>query len=789
MNLKTILLSAVLFTTPLFALDYTTYAPSADPSAVLTSIWSDMASRGFAWQTDATVSTGDVALLEGEHGADDATLFDVSALTVTATMTVVDEAKYADPVVHLYTAHIENLKPGQRYSYRLGAPGHYAYGTFTVKPSDDDAVTILNMNDAQTKDASLYPLYENALAAAVGVAGGASAYDFVLQGGDFYDGILRNAGSNSTATDNTKHYNQWGMAVDTSTPYLPGVPWIFASGNHDNTVSYQRRQAIAEDFKVNCDTYMGCHSFDCGNVHVATIHYFTSNWSGNESRFERIFAWLEKDLAAAKANDKTDWTIVAMHAGPYTTGDNMRGGSNYSEGQFCSNLVMRVGRICSTNHVDLVMQAHDHTYSKTKPYRWDALGRAFAEDDAEQINLNPETVEFAGTTYDVSPEGTYYVSAGCSGHRVGELSRYADRNGDRSFANRKLKVVTGVVNVDSPYAQKGDDASEDVGKQMFGVLRVNGKRLTYDFYVAEPNGQATLYDSFGILKDPNEAVATTRVTFSELPPETTTLDPAANDKGESGHDVTDRYWSFSGTSAAGLQLRADATSADGRVLALATGDELLWRNLSPLSALDPLDEPGFPVAIPARGSIVYETTTKFLRSNVLPSAEALAEDQFVLGVYGEGTAAALYAFAGYRNGAQQDVRAFRLKVVVDDAWLSAWHTVRVRAFPAAIVNEKIPGFLLEIDGKRISIASVSPIDQGGVGAPVAAIDASYLGSVELNPGFSTVAAWRRLIVGLRPAESGLKAIGFEGTGSIDDVTLSQRAKDVLSTGGFIVVFR
>lgn len=788
MKALTILLSAALFATPLFALDYASYTPSADPSAVLTSVWSDINSRGFAWQTDLSVSSGAVALVEGVRGADDASLFDASALNATATVTSVEDAKYADPAVNIYTAHIENLTPGATYSYRLGAPGHYAYGTFTVK-SSQRAVTILNMNDAQTKDATLYPLYENALAAAVGVAGGASAYDFVLQGGDFYDGILRNAGDRSTTTDNTKLYNQWGMAVDTSTPYLPGVPWIFSSGNHDNAVSYGKRLAVAEDFKVNCDTYMGCHSFDCGNVHIATVHYFTSNWAGNEGRFERIFSWLEKDLAAAKADSRTDWTVVAMHAGPYTTGDNMRGGSNYSEGQFTSNLVMRIGLICSTNHVDLVLQAHDHTYSKTKPYRWDALGHTFSETDSEQINLNPETVEFAGTTYDICPAGTYYISAGCSGHRVGENSRYADRNGERSYANRKLKVVTGVVNVDSAYANKGDDASEDVGKQMFGVLRVNGKRLTYDFYVAEPNGGATLYDSFGILKDPNAAIESTHVDFSELSGGTTNLDLRANDRGEVGSSVSDRYWSYSGLETDGLKIVEDPTSESGRMLKLATGDEVLWRNLNPLTSLDPLDELALPAAFPARGSLVYETTVKFVRSNELPSEDVIAEDQFALGVYGDGSKAALYAFAGYRNGDQQEMRAFRLKVAVDDDWLSAWHAIVVRAFPEAVTGEKIPGFLLELDGRRVTVAGVAPIEHGLVGTEAPAVSSSYLGSVALNAPFAAVAAWHRLVLGLRPTGSGLQALGFEGSGSVDEIALSQRAKDSPTTAGIVLVVR
>jgi hypothetical protein len=35
---------------------------------------------------------------------------------------------------------------------------------------------------------------------------------------------------------------------------------------------------------------------------------------------------------------------------------------------------------------------------------------------------------------------------------------------------------------------------------MFGVLRIDGKRLEYDFHVASPGGEAVLYDTLRIKK-------------------------------------------------------------------------------------------------------------------------------------------------------------------------------------------------------------------------------------------------------------------------------------------------
>lgn len=782
-------LCLVLSAAKLSGLDYATYAPSAAPSAVQLTIWSDYASRGFSWQTDTTVGQGCVALVEGVHDAADDALFDASALTATATVRSLTDAKYADPAVNAHTAHVEGLTPGRMYSYRVGSAGNYAYGTFAVRPSGG-AVTILNLNDVQTKDAALYPLYENTLAAAAGVVGDASAYDFILQGGDFYDGILRNAGDNSTATDNTRQANQWGMAVDTSTPFFPGVPWVNVGGNHDRDAYHGTRLLAAEDFKVNCDTYYGCHSFDCGNVHVATIHFFNSTWTGNEERFVRIFNWLAKDLAAAKADDRTRWSVVAMHAGPYTTGDNMRGGKNYSEGLFASNLVMNIAAICSTNHVDLVLQAHDHTYSKTRPYRWDAKGYAFSETDAGQVNLAPETETFAGSVYDVNPRGTYYVSAGCAGHRVGELAQYANRDGARSYTNRVLKVVTGTVNVDSPYANRGDDASADVGRQMFGVLRVSDSRLTYDFYVAEPNGGATLYDSFGIVKEETPSIVSNATDFSALPPATERLDPIANDAGSAEASVTNRFWSCAGVAEEGLAVTGGGVSGDGRCLVLDAGDGVLFRNFSALTPMDAVDGLARAVSVPERGSVICETHVRFRRSNVLPSvADALAADKLILGVYGNDTRTALYAFGGYAGAEGREMRAFRLNAEVTDAWLARLHHVRLSAFAGALADGT-PGFTVDIDGVRCHVLGVAAIVGGDLAAEAAAGE-GYLGEIAAAARFAPSIACRRLLLGLLTPGSPVRfsALGFEGKGLIDDVAVYQLARDKPADGGIRLIIR
>lgn len=775
------------------SVDYSSYAWSARPCGVMLSVYAGPDTRGFSWQTDSSVTAGEVYVLEGVHGAADAALFRSSGRRVAATCYTggVAAEKWSSPVVNSFVASVDKLQAGVTYSYMLGGADNYVYGSFVVK-SADDSVVVVNLNDMQTKDASKYYLAENALKVAAETAGGATAVDFILDGGDFIDGIFRNAGNNSTTTDNTKLLNQWSMAADTATPYFPGVPWIHAAGNHDGQIyDYERseadasRRTVMEDFRVNCSSLLGCHSFDYGNLHVTTIHdWGDTSW---QEKHSRIVNWLKADLEASKANAAIRWRVVVMHKGPYTTGDNLRdSGKRYAENGFCKSIIQSLATLCTSNDVDLVLQAHDHTYSKTLPYRWSGCGYTTSETDAEQINLDPATSSFAGRVYDVNPEGTYYVSAGCIGHRVGELARYADRGGERSYTNRVYKVVTGKVCVDSPYAQKGGDASKDVGKQMFGVLRVDGDRLTYDFYVAETDGTATLFDTLGILKSTPSKVANA-VDFSALPADVTVLDPRANDAGETfdalGSPVTNRFWSFQGSDASALAVAAEGVSGDGRCLKLATGDDLLFRNFTPLTSLDATDGLGAPVSAPGKGCVLYSSTVKFVDSNVLPTPEEVSADKLTVGVYG----GALYAFGGYLSADGLELRAFRLDVPVSQAWLADFHPVVVRGYGAVSRTGTGAGFIVEVDGAIRSVVAVAPVEFDVLGTEVAA-GGGYLGMFEPNKRFGGFHSSRKLLLGLS-AENSFFAVGFQGSGVVDDVMLAALEKDILTRLGTLMVVR
>ena len=454
------------------AVDVASCVLGKSPVARIVTFGDTAAGRGFSWETDPSVGAGEVRLVPGEATPGD---FASAALVFTGTCTVV-----TFPTAHCHRVTIDALEPG-RYSYRLGADGNYAYGRIDVrKPAD--CVTAVNFNDFQMANPSKFGMMEGALAAARRVVGGADGVDFLLNGGDFVDGGLWRPEPDGKRVRVGRSI-EWALAGDLVGAYFPGVPLVSASGNHDFG-DYSRRLPLRRN--KGCPS--GCESIDYGNVHLVALPFASVGGRG-----EGVFGWLDRDLAASRERGTSDWTILCMHWGPNTTGD-------HGALPAVSNLVFRVGELCTKHRVDLVLQAHDHTFSKTLPYRWSGRGWTMSETDDAAVNLRPRQVELDGELYDDRPEGTYYLSAGCAGHRVGENASFATPKGKKTFRNRAYKVVVGALNVDSKWGKKGDPASADLPRSMFGVLRVNGLRLAYDWYVVDSDGSFARYDTLRIRK-------------------------------------------------------------------------------------------------------------------------------------------------------------------------------------------------------------------------------------------------------------------------------------------------
>ena len=500
---------------PEFTPDYNTFGVSATPSGVNMSFYSDMYSRGFSWLTDKDTEGTELYLVQSDKGKDadfsnaEAILGTSLLVTCAKDGTVSADGLVAkkgssntqEEIIMSHKVHVENLEKGKAYSYKIGSESGYVYGAFIVEKEHAQTITAVHMSDAQTKDLTKTNIWRNTFVKSVETAG--KGLDFALYNGDQFD--------QNNATGNNKEpmrLFRYANALDVIYDYKFDIPYMSSSGNHEPSSAYSQ-YLMSGDINYGGIDYTGVYySYDYDYAHFVVLNT-------NDVSTEQI-EWLKDDLDSA-INAK--WKIVMMHISPYSTGDH----SNKSDNQ---NIVQKLTPIFSSKHVDLVLQAHDHTYNKTKAYRWDAAGYTETWDNDEVVNLNPEQETINEVTYDKNPNGTYYVTTGAAGHRNGASESDGiwaevnyDENGNtvaldssNTFLNNKYKVQLGTLTQSTQYDpcswngkacdqtyNAGELATGNVNSPMFGVLNLSETTLAYHVYTANGD-EVKLFDTLDVLK-------------------------------------------------------------------------------------------------------------------------------------------------------------------------------------------------------------------------------------------------------------------------------------------------
>ncbi len=498
---------------PTFTPDYDNYGVNEKPSGVNMTYYSDIYSRGFSWLTDENTEATELYLVESDKGeaADftDAQLIQGTSLKLSydtsgnITSEGLDKAKGSGNTKAMnlisHKVHVENLKKGVAYSYKIGSPAGYCYGAFIVEKEQVETITAVNLSDAQTKDLKKTNVWRNTFVKAVEKAG--KGLDFAIHNGDQFD--QNNASGNDKEPFRLFRYSK---AIDVIQDYKFDIPYMASSGNHEPSSPYSH-YLMSDVNYAGYDYKGGYYSYDFAYAHFVVLNTNTVN--------DEQINWLKQDLDNAK---EAKWKIVAMHISPYSTGDH----SNKTENQ---KIVEKFTPVFSEKHVDLVLQAHDHTYNKTKAYRWDAAGYTTTYGNDEVVNLNPEKEIVNDVEYDKNPNGTYYVTTGAAGHRCGaeesdgiwaEVVKDGDEvkglNPSKTFLSDKYKNEYGYLTQSNQYEsykfgsytssqdyKVGDPATGNVNAQMLGVLNLSKTTLTYDAYTV--NGETVkLFDTLNVLK-------------------------------------------------------------------------------------------------------------------------------------------------------------------------------------------------------------------------------------------------------------------------------------------------
>ena len=295
------------------------------------------------------------------------------------------ETSYVDgksgQTVHAWHARIEGLKADTAYLYAALHDGaEPQFGTFRTSPRGRHPLRFTSFGDQGT------PTLGKLFAPPAGVTLAAPTYVNDNLGspaaGDTVLGVERLRplfhlfnGDLCYANLAQDRVRTWSDFWNNNTRSARNRPWMPSPGNHENElgngpIGYRAYQtyfslppADGQD-----DTTRGLwYAFTAGSMRVVAIANDDVTYQDGGDSYVRGYsqgaqkAWLEKQLAAARADHGIDWLVVCMHQVAISTADKFNGADLGIREEWLP-LFDQYG-------VDLVVCGHEHHYERSHPIR------------------------------------------------------------------------------------------------------------------------------------------------------------------------------------------------------------------------------------------------------------------------------------------------------------------------------------------------------------------------------------------------------------------------------------
>lgn len=368
------------------------YTHSSAPYDLVTTFKGDAkTSRAFTWYTSDPDSSGVLEIVKGEVNS----FTNTEVLTIEATS---ESIKTDHGTRGVHKAEVTGLEPGTIYTYRVGSgiEGEWSPAAeFTTEESEPAKVSFLNITDSQGQTSKDFKLWADTLNKAFQIFPEAS---FIVHNGDLTEDPEDSAG--------------WDQLFGNVQGWISGIPLMPVTGNHDEVegdAQYYISHFNLPDNGAKGSIAGTSYSFDYGPVHVTVLN--------TESNLKKQAEWLKQDL---KQTDKK-WKIVAMHRPAY-------GGNMYKKVQDWTD-------IFDEYEVDLVLQGHNHEYSRSYPLF-----------DGKIVQPNEDVKD--------ANKGTVYVVTNASG------GKFNEKKEDQFYHEVHFQNY----------------------KQMFAGITVTGDTLTYQAY-------------------------------------------------------------------------------------------------------------------------------------------------------------------------------------------------------------------------------------------------------------------------------------------------------------------
>ena len=445
----------------------------AVPKGIAVTYYDGIYSRGFAWSTDEHSSESYLYYVKASSGMTKDKVDWDKATKLKATM--VKRTDLDGKEWHVFKAHVRDLSKGKTYFYKVGneETGFSDVGTVNVEKKEEDitGTTFLHLTDCQESKKDKYDRWAEVLKYGMKKF---PESKFVAFSGD-----LTNDSYESL------NMNQWIWGLDQPKETLLNLPISPASGNHDRfDYSFTDRFDFKyADYVSDSDEELklgGCYYYKYGkDILFITLNTNESSGSG----FNKQENWVRDIL---KKNKDCKWKIVQIHKGVMSTGDH----TNSSD---VKQFREKLPKIFAEYKVDLVLQGHDHVYTRTKPYMYGVKedGKNYIGHTViDEPGVITKKYEFDGEKrlWNLEPEGTHYVTINYCANKDYEVLDYDS------------VIKPGINPVSS-----SNGCSVQPHLPMYGVVKIRGGVLCYDAYTFNRDTkESKLYDTFSVDKRTKE---------------------------------------------------------------------------------------------------------------------------------------------------------------------------------------------------------------------------------------------------------------------------------------------
>lgn len=243
-----------------------------------------------------------------------------------------------------YEAILNGLKPDTSYYYRIGSGDSWTDpASFRTATGNEENFAFAYFGDIQVEMDMLSELAD------WGELSGqaAASYDlaFGLLGGD----IVQDGGNLSN----------WNAFLAQATKVFSAVPLLATNGNHESNFSSGKPESYLDTFAFPANGPAGFeeefYSFDYGICHILVLnsHVFSGEQALTAAQYADIADWIEEDLAYSEGV----WSIVLLHHPVYAL----------AADAVSAQVEKNWAPIFEANGVDLVLEGHQHVYSRSYP--------------------------------------------------------------------------------------------------------------------------------------------------------------------------------------------------------------------------------------------------------------------------------------------------------------------------------------------------------------------------------------------------------------------------------------